>query len=83
MEESLDEVEAALARGDVAAAVATLVPILEERVGDRACALAVRVMTQGPFAPDAMAGTVDRLVALVREQENQIRALHAMVETAL
>lgn len=83
MEESLDEVEAALVRGDVAAAGAMLVPILLGRAGDRACALAVRVMTQGPFAPDAMAGTVDRLVTLVREQEDQIKALRAMVETAL
>ncbi len=35
------------------------------------------------LAPDAMAALVDRLMCLVREQEAQIRALRAMVETQL
>lgn len=85
MENALEAVEQALARGDAAAAVAALTPVLEERgrKGDAACALAARVMRQGPFAPDTMAAAVDRLVHLVREQEAQIRTLRAMVETAL
>ncbi len=85
MEGSLKAVEEALARGDVAAAAAALAPVLEARgrEGDAACALAVRVMREGRFAPDAMAAAVDRLVHLVREQEAQIRALRAMVEQQL
>ena len=33
--------------------------------------------------PDVMAATLDRLVQLVREQEAQIRALRAIIETLL
>lgn len=81
-------VERALERGDRAAALAALTPMLEARgrAGDAVSLLALRVMAleaEGPFTPDAMAATVDRLVALVREQEAQIVALRTLVETQL
>lgn len=85
MENSLEAAEQAVARGDMAAAAAALGPVLEARgrAGDAACALAARVLREGPFAPDATAAAVDRLVQLARAQEAQIRALRAMVEAGL
>lgn len=85
----LDTVERGFARGDDEAAVDVLLTILDSRAGtgDLACALAARALrlTSRPsdFAPDAMAAAVDRLVHLVREQEAQIRALQAMIESQL
>lgn len=55
--------------------------------GDAACEMAARELRRTDrhfgFAPDAMAAAVDRLVHLVREQEVQIRALRAMIESGL
>ena len=85
MENSLEAAEQAFARGEAAAAAAALGPVLEARglAGDATCALAGRVLREGRFAPDAMAAAVDRLVQLVRAQEEQIRVLTAMVEGGL
>ena len=94
METSLDAVEQALAQGATTSAVEKLMLVLEARgrEGDAVCALAARVFglehatgryVVGRVEPDAMALEVDRLLHLVREQEAQIRALRAMVETAL
>lgn len=78
-----EAVEAALARGDGEAARAALLELLAARTDDPLAALTLRVLTQGRFAPDATAATVDRLVALLRVQEGQLRALRALVEAGL
>ncbi|MDT7950306.1 MAG: hypothetical protein RQ966_02270 [Acetobacteraceae bacterium] len=40
-------------------------------------------ITGGAMAGDAMAAAVDRLLSLVQAQEEQIRALRALIETGL
>lgn len=72
-----------------AAALEILLEQLDARAagGDSLCAEAVAALRRqgpaAPFAPDALAAAVDRLVRLVREQEAQIRALREMVEAHL
>ena len=53
--------------------------------GDALCGRAAAALREStpPFEQDAVAAALDRLVHLVREQEAQIRALRAMVETSL
>ena len=75
-------IEQALAREDPAAARAALLALLETQ-HDQQSVLTRRVLTQTPFAPDAIAATVDRLLALIRAQEAQIRALQALVQIRL
>jgi hypothetical protein len=91
-QEPLDAVQAHIDRGQLVPAIAALLPTLERRAeaGDRACALASRLLQIGPIAetalprpPDALAVTLDRLVRLVGQQEEQIRALRALVEDEL
>src|SRR4051812_25129331 len=90
--EFLDPVETFLDRGQLAPATAALLPALERRAesGDRACALAVRLLRASPIAeaalprpPDAVAAALERLVDLVGRQQEQITALRAMVEDEL
>ncbi len=68
-------------------AIDSLLSELDARAaaGDALCGRAAQALrcAAPDSAPDAMAAAVDRLVHLVREQEAQIRALRAMVETAL
>lgn len=72
-------------------AIDSLLSELDARAaaGDALCGRAAQALRRATpdfapdSAPDAMAAAVDRLVHLVREQEAQIRALRAMVETAL
>lgn len=90
--EMLDPVESLLERGQLAPAIAALLPALEQRAeaGDRACALAVRILRVSPVAeaalprpPDAVAGALERLVQLVGRQQEQIQSLRAMLEQEL
>ena len=91
--EALDPVvETFIERGQFAPAIAALLPALEHRAdgGDRACALAAQLLRLSPIAeaavprpPDALAAALDRLVQLVGRQEEQIRALRAMIEDEL
>ncbi len=81
--DGVEAVEAALARGDAAAARAALVAWLGTRADDPVAALTLRVLAEGQFAPDAMAAALDRLTTLARAQEAQIRALRALVEASL
>jgi hypothetical protein len=85
-------VETLIERGQLALAISTLLPALQQRAesGDRACALAVRILQMTPIAeaamprpPDALAATLERLVQLVSSQQEQIAALHALVEDGL
>ena len=78
----LSPIEQALAREDPAAARAALLALLETQ-HDPQSILTRQVLTQSPFAPDAIAATVDRLLALVRAQEAQIRALQALIQIRL
>ena len=75
-------IEQALAREDPQAASAALIAFLETQT-DPLSALTLRVLAQTPFSPDAMAATLERLVALIRAQETQIRALEAFIEPRL
>jgi hypothetical protein len=79
-------------RGQLAQAVAALLPSLQRRAeaGDPACALAARLLQASPMAeaamprpPDALAATLERLVQLVGAQQEQIRTLRAFVEDEL
>src|SRR5690242_6700462 len=88
----LGPVESLIERGQLSKAIAALLPSLEHRAeaGDRACALAIRILQLSPAAetavprpPDALAATLDRLVNLVSAQEQQIQALRALVEDEL
>ena len=67
--------------------IEALLTELETRAaaGDALCGQAAEALRRGEtgFAPDAMAAALDRLVHLAREQEAQIRALRAMLETYL
>jgi hypothetical protein len=90
--EALDPVETFIERGQLAPAAAALLPALERRAeaGDRACSLAVRLLQISPIAeaaiprpPDALAATLDRLVHLVANQQEQIETLRAMLEDEL
>lgn len=77
--------------GRTALALEFLLPVLDQRAarGDRECALAAAALRIGaaqapvPRAPDALAGAFDRLVALVRRQQEQIRTLRELVEDTL
>jgi hypothetical protein len=87
-DEVLGLVEQHLARSEVESAVSALLPELERRGGDGdlACALAARLLRAREGAgqkPDALATALDRLVRLVQRQEEQIRALRALVEEGL
>jgi len=90
--DTLDPVETYIDRGQFAPAITALLPALERRAdaGDRACALAAKLLRVTPSAeaalprpPDALAATLDRLVQLVGRQEEQIRTLRAMIEDEL
>ena len=80
-----------LAVGNTALALRTLLPALDRRAaaGDRECALAaaaLRLSDIDPPAPrpaDALAWAMDRLLALVQVQEEQIRTLHDLMEDTL
>lgn len=92
VKDGLDPVETFVERGQFAPAVAALLPALEQRAkaGDRACALAARLLRLSPMAeaatprpPDALAATLQRLLALASRQEEQMRLLREMVEDEL
>jgi hypothetical protein len=81
-------IEQHLAGGDVESAMSALLPELDRRGGngDQACALAARLLRARDGAaqtPDALATALDRLVRLVQRQDEQIRALRALVEEGL
>ena len=85
---ALEPIERCLARGEWAEARAALLPLLEARAaaGDAAAGLAARMLRAqaadfGP--PEALAEPLDRLLALVEQQEAQIRTLRALLEAAL
>ena len=78
----LTPIEQALAREDPQAAREALITILESSP-DPLSTLTLKVLVQTPFAPDAMAATLARLVALIRTQEAQIHALEALIEPRL
>ncbi len=85
---ALDPVERHLSRGDWQNALLALLPELDASAaaGDRAAGLAARLLRAhdpAPASQDALAAALDRLVALVEQQEAQIRALQAMVEEQL
>jgi len=84
--------ETLIERGQLAQAVDALLPSLQLRGqgGDRAAELAARLLRTGglaeaavPRPPDALAATLERLVRLVGTQQEQIRALRALVEDEL
>ena len=87
--QALEPLEQMLGRGELGAAIEHLLKVLDRRGagGDLACTLAARALRArdgaSPFAPDAMATALDRLADLVRRQDAQIRALRALIETAL
>ena len=68
-------------------AIDSLLTLLDERAaaGDALSGQAAEALRrrEPEFTPDALAAAVDRLLHLLREQEAQIRALRAMVETGL
>ncbi|GAC1348036.1 MAG: hypothetical protein NVSMB18_34950 [Acetobacteraceae bacterium] len=86
-------IAAHLAQGRTSLAVQLLLPVLDRRAaqGDRDCELAAAALRQAPDPadraiprpPDALSATMDRLVTLVRRQDEQIRTLRALAEDAL
>ena len=80
----------------MALAVTALLPELDRRAaaGDQACELAAAALRQTPSPPDAplpaippppdpISASMDRMVALLRQQQEQIAALHKLIEAML
>lgn len=88
--EPLAQVARYLSKGQPTLALPLLLPELDARAsnGDTACALAAAALRLSPaepsaIAPDTLSATLGRLVALVRQQDAQIRSLRAMIEEVL
>lgn len=85
----LEAAEHHFGRGELEPAIAALLPVLHRRAeaGDRACALAARLLRARPedagARGDPLAPTVERLIRLVQRQEEQIRTLRAALEETL
>ena len=89
-EDALAPVERHIATGALHVAMTALLPALDRSgaAGNRICALAAQLLraqdeAASPARQDALAAALDRLVALTQRQEEQIRALLAMVEDGL
>ena len=95
-EERLARVASLLAHGQASLVSQSLLPALDLRAagGDRECELAAAALRLAlasgaptlPPAPrpeDALSAALDRLVALVKRQEEQIRDLQSLLETTL
>jgi len=89
-------IAALLQQGQAGPAAQALVPVLDRRAkaGDRECGLAAATLrlacAPAESAPavagkpeDALSATLDRLVELVRRQDEQIRTLQDLLEATL
>lgn len=91
-----DPAEAAarhLREGRHRAAAAAVLPVLLSRPGDAACTVAAALLQHGyhpasvagpqsPVVEDSLAQTVERLVRLVQQQDEQLAALLDLLETS-